>query len=115
MKFVSILSTLFLTFAFALPAFSQVRLADAQVKSADAVEVLWSGEDEGAALSTTIDGRDYTCFDDGGAGDPALRPVTGCYCGDGIYLGVHCAGFPSAAVCCAVKCEELRNILDGQR
>lgn len=44
--------------------------------------------------------------------------VTVCYCGlyqgSPLYVGVECAGYPSAAVCCSEKCSELIGALNGQ-
>jgi len=38
----------------------------------------------------------------------------GSYNGSPLYVGVECAGYPSAAVCCAEKCSELMAALDAQ-
>lgn len=110
MKTLSLLSTLSIL-ALSILALSLAALSPALAQSRQAAEseVIAEGDD-GGAISMSIDGARYTCYPDD---DVAERPVTSCYCGDGIYLGVHCAGFPSADVCCAVKCEELRGLIDG--
>lgn len=67
------------------------------------------------------DGCDDGTFDDAtSCGDDAEREpsITSCYCGlyqnSPLYVGVECAGYPSAAVCCAEKCSILIGALNGQ-
>jgi hypothetical protein len=37
--------------------------------------------------------------------------ITVCNCGNGIYVGVECAGYPGTDVCCGEKCSELLPLI----
>lgn len=109
----AILSALILPLALlAGTADAQLRVAEAEVAPAELNMCVVP--DDGEAVQMSLNGRDYTCFENEIG---AERAITNCYCGqrDGqaIYVGVDCAGYSGHHTCCADKCGILMDALDG--
>ena len=91
-----------------------IDLAEAEPGPVDAFLVGSFTADDGLDQAATCDLKGGDC------GDPGAEKntITNCYCGlyggSPLYVGVSCAGYASTATCCAEKCGELKNALDGQ-